>query len=231
MMIGTNTEFKMPFIFDLKTGGPNGYVTATDDSMGASKLMFPDWTNWDKKPVSMQVEIGSVAASSAVQASTAPANIFTTSLVSNNITMNIPVITLFNINNLKSPTAVYNNENLNICGGIPIAIKASRSGTATIEIKCTKHYDTSAKGIPSDTDAKIKFKKSTFTDNRDNYFSGTYGSETTTTKFDGSKTISISNQKFKFSVQKGEDVWMNIDPITLGQHIRISDLRCTLEYE
>ena len=50
-------------------------------------------------------------------------------------------------------------------------------------------------------------------------------------KFDGNKTIDIANQKFKFSVKKGESVWMNIDPITLGQHIRITDLRCTIEYD
>lgn len=99
-----------------------------------------------------------------------------------------------------------------------------------VKIKCVKKYDNATNGAVGNTNAHIKFKKTDCTDSLNNYLKGTYGKDTAAT-FDGSQTINVSNQTFNLDVAKGEDVWMNIDPITLGQHIRITDLQCTFEYE
>ena len=40
---------------------------------------------------------------------------------STNVELTVPVTTLFELTNVKSPTVKYQNNNLEICGGIPIA--------------------------------------------------------------------------------------------------------------
>ena len=229
MMLGTKSSYRLPYLYDYKLGGPNGQVTTGyEANAGTTTYSFVDYSKWVKRPISTTFVCSKIFGTT--QDSSGHNYTMNTVLSSTELTINIPVITRGYVRDLRSPVATYNGENLKICGGIPVLIEAMKNGKLIVKIKCNKKYDNATNGTVEDTDAKIKFKKTDCTDSLTNYLSGTYG-DNISAKFDGSKTIDISNQTFTMEVQKGDNVWMNIDPITLGQHIRITDLQCTLEYE
>ena len=229
MMLGTKSSYRLPYLYDYKLGGPNGQVTTGYEANAeTTTYSFVDYSKWVKRPISTTFVCSKIFGTT--QDSSGHNYTMNTVLSSTELTINIPVITRGYVRDLRSPVATYNGENLKICGGIPVLIEAMKNGKLIVKIKCNKKYDNATNGTVEDTDAKIKFKKTDCTDSLTNYLSGTYG-DNISAKFDGSKTIDISNQTFTMEVQKGDNVWMNIDPITLGQHIRITDLQCTLEYE
>lgn len=231
MMLGVKSSYRLPYLYDYKEGGPNGQVTTGYEIQGGdtpTRYKFVDYSKWAKRSITTTLTLSPIFA---VTQDSGGHNFAPTPVLSSDqFVVNIPVVTRGYVRDLRSPVATYGGENLKICGGIPVLIEAIKNGKLTVKIKCDKKYDNATKGAVGNTNAHIKFKKTDCTDTLTNYLSGTYGDDVKA-KFDGSQTIDMSNQTFKLDVLKGENVWMNIDPITLGQHIRITDLQCTLEYE
>lgn len=232
MMLGTTSSYRLPYLYDYKFGGPNGQITSGySGSTEYTQYSFADYSKWAKRPITTTLTLSPIAG---VAGDRVDQNFTMNPVMSSaSLTINIPVVTRGYVKDLRSPVATYKGENLKICGGIPVLMEAQSTGKLTVKIKCTKKYDNATKGSPDNTNAYIKFKKTDCTDSLTNYLSGTYGtgSSETSAKFDGTKVIKVDNQTFVLDVQKGENVWMNIDPITLGQHIRITDLQCEFEYE
>ena len=230
MMLGTTSSYRLPYLYDYKFGGPNGQVTSGySGSTEYSNYSFADYSKWAKRSITTTLTLSPIAG---VAGDRVDQNFTMNPVMSSaSLTINIPVVTRGYVKDLRSPVATYNGENLKVCGGIPVLIEAQKTGKLTVKLKSEKKYDNGSKGAVGNTNAHIKFKKTDCTDTLDNYLSGTYGTTGTLAKFDGSQTINISNQTFVLDVAKGESVWMNIDPITLGQHIRITDLQCAYEYE
>ena len=230
MMLGTRPAYRIPFLYDYKLGGPSGQVTTGYESTsGISIYSFCDWSRWATRPIAATFTMGRLVGANAGGGN--PLYEQNVTITSTDVTINVPVVTRFYVRDLKSPIAIYKNENLNVCGGIPILAEAQKAGTLKVKIKSEKAYDDPSKGSIANANAHIKFKKTTFTDTLTNYASGTYGSTETSATFDGSQTINIKEETFKLNVNKGEDIWLNIDPITLGQHIKITSLECEFEYE
>ena len=251
MMLGQNSTYKMPIFYNLKMGGrtgqtpfeePGDYTGEGSDisgSIGAS-YSFPDWSKWDKKTISATFDIPEyVTTLTKPTSNTTPggwiSNKWPTALydtTKSTANISIPVTTLFNINTVKSPIAIYNNNNLNICAGIPIVDDISTNAKLKVTIKADKHYDDVTQAIISNSNARIRFKKSDFTKSTSDYCTGTEDTDSGASKtFDGSQTINIKNKTFYLDVNKGDVIWMNIDPITLGQHIRINDMQVVLVTE
>ena len=236
MMIGTNTTKKAPFMFDLTLGGRTGQVgPATNNiefTLPSAGLFFVDWKNWNKGKVNSAINFPSTFIANERQgARDIEISINKASSASSTLDLAIPINTTFDINKLKSDVAIFDNQNLEICGGIPIATNISKDGVLKIDMKCLKEYDDVTKPAITDANAHIKFKTTKYTDSTNKYLSGTYTGSSTKVVHDGSLTIDLTDQKFELDVKKDESVWMNIDPITLGQHIRISDLKAKLVYE
>ena len=232
MMLGTTSSYRLPYLYDYKFGGPNEQITSGySGSTEYTQYSFADYSKWVKHPITTTLTLSPIAG---VAGDRVDQNFTMNPVMSSaSLTINIPVVTRGYVKDLRSPVATYNGENLKVCGGIPILIEAQKEGRLTVKIKCTKKYDNATKGAVGNTNAHIKFKKTDCTDSQTNYLSGTYGtgSSETSATFDGSQTIKVDDQTFVLNVQKGENVWMNIDPITLGQHIRITDLQCEYEYD
>ena len=95
-----------------------------------------------------------------------------------------------------------------------------------------RNYRMTVEPMDPDANAHIRFKKSDFTNSNNDYCTGTEDTDSgTSITFDDTHTINIKNKTFYIDVEKGDTIWMNIDPITLGQHIRITDLSVTLVTE
>ena len=71
-------------------------------------------------------------------------------------------------------------------------------------------------------------KKSDFTNNKTDYCTGTYTGQSSNVTFNDALTIDVSDKTFSIDVDKNDTIWLNIDPITLGQHIRIKEMTVTL---
>ena len=250
MMIGKNSTYKMPILYNLKPGGrtgqtpfatPLGYTGG--DGINPAEGMaysYPDWSKWDKKTVTATFDLPEYVATLNKPTSTVtpggwiqnnyPCGLYDTTQSTADIS--IPVTTLFNINTVKSPTAIYKNQNLRICAGIPIAEDLQNRGKLKVVIKADKKYDDVTQAAITNANAHIRFKKSDFTNSNNDYCTGTEDTDSgTSITFDDTHTINIKNKTFYIDVEKGDTIWMNIDPITLGQHIRITDMSVTLVTE
>ena len=247
MMIGTSTNCKLVILWNLKTGGRTGQnpMVGPAEWYGGDDInptvgtgyMFPDWSRWDKKTVSATFDLPEYVALIAKPNSNTtpggwifnqwPTGLYDSSKSTANIS--IPVTTTFYIKDyVKSPTAVYKNRNLNITAGIPIAEDVSDNGKLKVVIKAIKKYDDVTKAELTDANAKIRFKKSNFTNTTTDYCTGTEDTETSASKtFNGSTNINIKDKTFYIDVKKDDTVWMNIDPITLGQHIKLTSMEVT----
>ena len=101
-----------------------------------------------------------------------------------------------------------------------------------VVIKADKKYDDVTQAAITNANAHIRFKKSDFTNSNNDYCTGTEDTDSgASITFDDTHTINIKNKTFYIDVEKGDTIWMNIDPITLGQHIKITDLQVTLVTE
>ena len=250
MMLGQKSTYQMPILYNLKPGGrtgqtpfatPLGYTGGSDiNNIEGTSYNFPDWSRWGKKTVTATFDLPEyVTTLNKPNSNTTPggwiSNQYPTALydtTKSTANISIPVTTLFAINTVKSPTAIYKNNNLNICAGIPIAENITQDAKLKVVIKTDKKYDDVTQAAITDSNAKIRFKKSDFTNSASDYHTGTEDTDSgTTITFDNSHTINIKNKTFYLNVKKGDSVWMNIDPITLGQHIRITDMSVTLVVE
>ena len=244
-MIGGISNYKMPMLFDMKLGGRTGQVAGrfypegspSEIGLSSNGYWFPDWSQWDKKSVECTLsfpdsftnitKFTSDTEQGGWDVKTWPIDLYDST--KNKVTVQIPVLTLFKLNIAKSPVAIYNNQNLSICGGIPILADAQEKAKLEVKIKCEKKYDdVTETNDPANCDAHIKFKKSDFTNNKTDYCTGTYTGQSSNVTFNDALTIDVSDKTFSIDVDKNDTIWLNIDPITLGQHIRIKEMTVTL---
>ena len=223
MMIGYESTFKLPILFNLKSGGRTGSVGS----------WFPDWSRWDKKSLSTRLEDSSLwcAGSGSVSATITDRGSLECHVDSSStgdLNVMIPVTTLFDVKEIKSPIVKVDGENLSVCAGIPIVQNVTNDGVVKVSIKCNKYYDNITKTSPTNTNANIRFKKTNYLNNMTDYLSGTINNSSSDVTFDTTCQKDLSDITFNINVKKDESVWMNIDPLTLGQHIKISSLSAQL---
>ena len=237
MMIGGNSSYQIPMMFGFGKGGESGWQGRTpysSDWDANYTAYWCDWSKWNKKNQNVELHVPTriFVYGHNVGGTSTRYGYFDSSVLNPNFTIQLPVHTQFKLDNLKSPTAIYNNEHLNICGGMPIANEIQNEGKLKVQIKCTKHSDNATKASPTDVNAKIRFKTSDYLNTNNDYITGTKDTQDgSTILFDGSQTIDVADTVFYLDVKKDSNVWMNIDPITLGQHIKISDLKVSLLVE
>ena len=239
MMIGRPTTFEMPIFFNWKAGGRTSAVGVSpyvDDQLVNQNevFYFPDWSKWNQKSLNVSLVLPQLLSVDYWGIGEDHFRKGAVNIINDtpNTTLSVPVNTTFKIkDHIKSPVAKYNGNNLSICGGIPIATNINGAGTLKVKLKCEKVDDDITKDPISGAAAYIKFKKTAFDDSvTNNYLKGRISETSDYITFDESQTnsIDIADKTIELEVNKGDNVWLNIDPITLGEHIRIKEMTVTL---
>ena len=231
-MLGKKSSLRLPVLWALNEGGRNSVVGQSgveDELTGWEKVVdsyFPDWSKWNTKTIGTTLNLLGAAVY------TNSANTYSLTRGGTSVNYQIPVHTLFDINTIKSGIAKYNGERLNLSGGIPLLVDSDETGKLEINLKCSKYNInvTSPDIDHANWTARLKLKKSQDNNGITNdYLFADDG--TTVKKYDGSTTSLVEDVKLTIeSVEKGDSVWLNIDPINSGTYIKIDSLDMKITY-
>ena len=232
MMIGRASTYRLPVLWNMRNGGRSGEVGKQMQSHNGwyegENTYFPDWSKWNKKSIATTLTLygglwGREDGSPQLQT-------VSTSRGGTTVNYNIPVHTFFDLNTLKSGVARYNGNGLDLCGGIPLIIDIDATSNLEIELRCKKYnIDVNASPISaSDNTAKLKLKKSKDNNGTTTDYLSAEDSSGIVKMYDGTTVSNVSNIKLKIEdLNRGDSVWLNIDPIDSGTYIKIESLKLT----